>query len=60
MTVIILRILFFSLITLGVFILIKGIKLMQKSFNGAILLEIPYTQKNGQFIVSKTGTYAIW
>ena len=54
------RILFFCLIPIGIFVLIKGIKLMRRSFNGKVLLEIPFSQLNGQFYVSKGGTFSVW
>ena len=54
------RILFFCLIPIGVFALLKGIKLIRKSFNGAVLLEIPFSQLSGQFYASKAGTFSIW
>ncbi|MGE9312254.1 hypothetical protein ACLOAU_11430 [Niabella sp. CJ426] len=54
------RILFFCLIPIGVFFLVKGIRLMRKSLNGVVLLEIPYLQKAGQFTVAKAGHFSIW
>ncbi|MGN7785084.1 hypothetical protein ACTJIJ_11175 [Niabella sp. 22666] len=54
------RILFFCLIPIGVFLLVKGIRLMRKSLNGVVLLEIPYLQKAGQFTVAKAGYFSIW
>lgn len=54
------KILFFCLIPIGIFALIKGIKLMRKSFNGALLLEIPFSQLKAQFYISKAGTFSIW
>jgi hypothetical protein len=60
MTVIYWRILFFSLIPAGIFLLVKGIQWIRRSFNGAVLLEIPYLQKNGQFAVLKAGYFSIW
>ncbi|MFC6267838.1 hypothetical protein [Frigoriflavimonas asaccharolytica] len=54
------RILFFCLIPIGVFALLKGIKLIRKSFSGEVLLEIPFSQLSGQFYVAKAGTFSIW
>lgn len=56
----IIRILFFCLIPVGSYILIRGIKLLKKSLNGRILLEFPYTQQAGTFSVSKPGNFSIW
>src|SRR5450756_1141467 len=60
MTVILLRILFFFLVPLGIFFIVKGIKLARKAFSGAILLEIPYNQRTGQFTIANTGEFTIW
>lgn len=58
--IIYLRILFFCLIPIGIFALVKGIKLISKSFNGKVILEIPYSQESGKFSISKEGIYSIW
>jgi hypothetical protein len=60
MSIILIRILFFCLIPIGVFILVKGIKLTRKSFHGALLLEMPYLQTSGQFSVAEGGDFSIW
>jgi hypothetical protein len=60
MTTILLRILFFLLIPLGIFFIVKGIKLARKAFSGAILLEIPYSQRTGQFTITTPGAFTIW
>lgn len=49
MTVTTIQGLFFCLIPLGIFLLIKGIPKIIKSFNGKILLEMPLAEKSGQF-----------
>lgn len=54
------RILFFCLIPIGVFLLVKGIRFLQKSLNGRVLLEMPYLQANGQFTIVKAGYFSIW
>ncbi|WP_114789605.1 hypothetical protein U0035_08695 [Niabella yanshanensis] len=54
------RVLFFCLIPIGIFLLIKGIRLVGKSLSGTVLLEIPYLQKTGQFTVVKAGYFSIW
>jgi hypothetical protein len=59
MTVTILRILFYGLMPMGVFILIMAIRQLRKSFFGKILVEIPFTQREAEIdIVS--GDYGIW
>ncbi|MGJ1286119.1 hypothetical protein ACR79P_09740 [Sphingobacterium spiritivorum] len=60
MTLLSLQILFFCLIPIGVFILIRGIQLIRKTFNGKIVLEIPYVQKAGTFAVTKAGNFSVW
>jgi len=54
------QILFFCCIPLGVFILIKAIRLVKKTFNGEIILEIPFSQKISTFEITKPGVYSIW
>lgn len=54
------QILFFCLIPIGVFIMVKGIQLIRKAFNGKLLLEIPYLDKSGQFSITKEGYFSIW
>jgi len=60
MPIIYYRILFFTLIPVGIFILIKGIKQLRKCFYGNLLLELPYLNKSGRFEVLKAGTHSIW
>ena len=54
------QILFFSLIPVGIIILIFSIKLVKKTFSGNIILEIPYSQKSSEFIINQAGIYSIW
>jgi hypothetical protein len=54
------RFIFFALIPIGVLILILGIRLVRKNFAGKILLELPYLQKVGSFVISESGVYSIW
>jgi hypothetical protein len=44
----------------GIFIMIKGIRMLVRFFNQKIILEIPYTCKSKRFQIDKTGAYAIW
>ena len=55
-----LQILFFSIIPVGIILLIFSIKLVRNSFTGNIILEMPYLQKSAQFEITKPGTYSIW
>lgn len=54
------QIIFFALMPVGILGLIFSIKLVQKSFSGNIVLEIPYSQKSAEFVISKPGNYSIW
>lgn len=60
MKIIGIQILLFCLIPVGIFMLIKAIKLLSKAFNGSILLEIPFTTKSAGFEIHQEGSYAIW
>lgn len=54
------QILFFGLIPVGIVILVFSIRLLHKNFSGNILIDLPYLQKTGHFVVTKPGNYAIW
>lgn len=54
------QILFFSLIPLGIIVLLLSLKFVQKAFSGRIILEIPYSQKSAEFTLNEPGTYAVW
>ena len=54
------QVFFFSLIPLGIIILLLSLKFIQKAFSGRIILEIPYSQKSAEFTLTDAGTYAIW
>jgi hypothetical protein len=54
------QILFFSLIPLGIIILIFSVKLVQKTFSGNIILELPYLRKSSEFLLTKPGNYSVW
>ena len=54
------QILFFCLIPIGVFMLFKAIKLLQKVFNGKVVSEFAFAAKNAGFEITKNGTYSIW
>lgn len=60
MNLILIRILFFCLIPIGIFILIKAIQLLRKAFNGKVILVIPYLQNGEQFSVTKAGNFSVW
>jgi hypothetical protein len=55
-----LAIIFFCLIPVGIVILLYSIKLVRKSFSGDIILEISFTQKSADFVITKPGNYSIW
>lgn len=59
MLLISLKVLFFCLIPIGIFILVKGIRLLTKAFNGEVLATIPYLQEDGQFSVTKSGNFSV-
>ncbi len=48
------------MIPFGILILIFSIKLLQKSFSGEIILEMPYSQKSADLMIPKSGHYSIW
>lgn len=60
MNLLLLKILFFCLIPIGIFILVKAIQILSKTFNGKVLLEIPYLQGSGNFCVTKAGNFSVW
>ena len=56
----VIQLFFFCLIPVGIFILIRAIRLVKKSFNGDIILEIPFSGKISDFEITKPGVYSIW
>lgn len=60
MSILFIRILLFCCIPVGIFILVKGIKLIRKSFYGPLFLELSYLQGTGQFILTEEGDYSVW
>lgn len=60
MNILLIRILLFCCIPVGIFILIKGIKLIRRSFYGPLLLEISYSAGGGRFTVTDAGNFSIW
>ncbi|QDW23376.1 hypothetical protein FFJ24_000425 [Pedobacter sp. KBS0701] len=60
MSLTIIRVLFFCLVPIGVFILVKAILMLKGIFNGEMIVEIPFTQKEVTFEISRPGIYAIW
>jgi hypothetical protein len=60
MTITILRILFYGLMPMGVFILIMAIRQLRKSFFGKILVEIRFTQREAEIDIVDSGDYGIW
>ena len=60
MNLILIRVLFFCLIPIGIFIFVKAIQILNKTFNGKILTEIQYLQSGGQFSVKVAGNFSVW
>ena len=54
------RILFFCLVPIGVYLLIVSIGLVRKSFSGGIIVELPFANKRVNFSIPKSGDYSIW
>ncbi|PIE50700.1 MAG: hypothetical protein CSA38_01660 [Flavobacteriales bacterium] len=52
--------LFFGLMPIGIFLLVKGIKIIRKQIHSKPLLELPYLQKSGKFSITKAGQFSIW
>ncbi|WP_460936540.1 hypothetical protein [Spirosoma humi] len=49
-----------GLFALGLWLLILGIKQIQKAVGAPVLLKLPLTQISGQFVLTHAGEYAIW
>jgi hypothetical protein len=54
------QVLFFCLIPVGIIILIFSVRFVRKTIFGNIILEIPYSQKSAEFILTSPGNYSIW
>lgn len=60
MSILLYRILFFCLVPIGIFILIKTIRMLKGIFSGELMAEIPFTQNECTFEVTRPGVYAVW
>ncbi|RVU00970.1 hypothetical protein EOD41_10080 [Mucilaginibacter limnophilus] len=60
MSILLIRILLFCCIPVGIFILVKGIKLIRRSFYGTVFLEIAYSEGGGRFTLIEAGSFSIW
>ncbi|SDE87822.1 hypothetical protein SAMN05216464_110157 [Mucilaginibacter pineti] len=60
MNLMLLRVLFFCLVPIGIFILVKTIRMLKGVFSGEVITEIPFTQKDVVFDIIRPGVYAIW
>lgn len=60
MSILFIRIMLFCCIPAGIFILVKGIKLIRRSFYGPMFLELSYLQGTGQFTLIEEGDYSVW
>lgn len=54
------RILFFTLVPIGLLILIKAVKILISASNGQVLLQLPYNDNIGAFTITKAGYHSIW
>ncbi len=53
-------ILFFCLIPVGIVMLVFSLRLLRKTIDGNLILEIPFTEKTASFELKKPGNYSIW
>ena len=60
MSLTIFRIFFFCLVPVGIFILVKAIRMLKHVFNGEVIAEKPFTDKQIHFEIKKAGVYAVW
>lgn len=60
MSITLIRILLVCCIPVGIFILIKGIKLIRGGFNGELLQEMSYQQGITEFTIQHSGYFSIW
>ena len=58
--VLFLRLFSWLLVTAGIYVLSAGARMLWKSYTGPLLLEMPLTQLDGTFEISRAGLYAIW
>jgi hypothetical protein len=56
----VLQILFFSCIPIGIFLFVKGIKMVRKFSNKNILMEMRLSDNSMDFAITKSGRYAVW
>jgi hypothetical protein len=54
------RILTFCMVPLGIYLLVKTIRMLKKTFNGNILLDQPFEQKQASFHINSAENFAIW
>ncbi len=59
MTLLYYKILFFSLIPLGLFLLVLGIRSLWMASQGKILLSLPFNDGSGEFKLTKSGFYSV-
>lgn len=60
MSVLLFRILMFACVSAGIYFLVRAIRMLRKTFNGKLIIEIPFTQKKTAFRIEAKGVYAIW
>lgn len=54
------RVLFFCLVPIGIYLLVVSIGLVRKGFNGKIIVELPFATRRVNFSIPKPGSYSIW
>ena len=56
----VIKILLFSLIPAGAFLLFQAIRMAKKTFSGKVLVELPFSRKSAVFEIPADGVYTIW
>jgi hypothetical protein len=54
------RVLFFCLVPVGIYLLVVSIGLVRKGFGGKIIVELPFATRRVNFSIPKPGSYSIW
>ncbi len=54
------RVLFFCLVPIGIYLLVVSIGLVRKGFGGKIIVELPFATRRVNFSIPKPGSYSIW
>lgn len=54
------QLLFLGLVPAGIVLAVFSIKLVNKTYSGRVILEIPYALKSAEFVLDRPGNYSIW